>query len=215
MSPKVSEEHLEARRQQIVDAATTCFARSGIHGTSLEDIRKEADLSRGAVYHYFKSKDDIIEALRGRSREEDEDLFKDLFDPGDPGATLVRLLVKGALRNSEGPGNRDARLALFLWAEALLNERVLMTQKALFKPWDKILPQLIKDAQAKGQINPDLEPDAVMFAVKALVTGASVLLAWDEDVDLEGGTAVIRSLLVGDFWKGEPPGDLKDRRGDS
>ena len=75
--PKVSEEHLEARRQQIVDAAVQCFARSGIHGTSLDDIRLEADLSRGAVYHYFKSKEDIIDALRERSVSEDADLYSD------------------------------------------------------------------------------------------------------------------------------------------
>ena len=202
--PKVSEEHLEARRQQIVDAAVTCFARSGIHGTSLEDIREEADLSRGAVYHYFKSKDDIIEALRERSRGEDQEIFKNLVDPDDPGATLLRLLGEGCLRNADGAGNTDARVALFLWAEALLNERVLKTQQSLFKPWETILPGLIRDAQASGQINRDLDPDAVFFVIKALAIGSSVLMAWDEGVDLEGAKSAIYSLFAGAFGQGAP-----------
>ena len=67
MAPKVSEQYLEERRNQILDAAVATFSRNGLHQTTIEDIRLEAGLSRGAVYHYFKSKEDIIDAIRGRS----------------------------------------------------------------------------------------------------------------------------------------------------
>ena len=55
MAPKVSEEHMEERRNQILDAAVATFSHKGFHQTTIEDIRLEAGLSRGAVYHYFKS----------------------------------------------------------------------------------------------------------------------------------------------------------------
>jgi AcrR family transcriptional regulator len=60
--PRVSEDHLERRRRQILDAARACFIRKGIHATSMQDIFAEADLSAGAVYRYFKSKNDLIKA---------------------------------------------------------------------------------------------------------------------------------------------------------
>ncbi|WP_149257640.1 TetR/AcrR family transcriptional regulator [Actinomadura sp. K4S16] len=60
--PRVSEEHLERRRRQILEAARTCFIRKGIHATSMQDIFAEAGLSAGAVYRYFKSKNEIVEA---------------------------------------------------------------------------------------------------------------------------------------------------------
>ncbi|MCQ0020046.1 TetR/AcrR family transcriptional regulator [Actinomadura madurae] len=60
--PRVSEEHLERRRRQILEAARACFVRKGIHETSMQDIFAEAGLSAGAVYRYFKSKNEIIEA---------------------------------------------------------------------------------------------------------------------------------------------------------
>ncbi|MEV3920323.1 TetR/AcrR family transcriptional regulator [Actinomadura coerulea] len=60
--PRVSEEHLERRRLQILEAARTCFIRKGLHATSMQDIFAEAGLSAGAVYRYFKSKNEIIEA---------------------------------------------------------------------------------------------------------------------------------------------------------
>jgi AcrR family transcriptional regulator len=59
--PKVTEAHLEARRQQILDAALACFSRRGFHQSTMQDICQEAELSPGAVYRYFRSK-----AMTGR-----------------------------------------------------------------------------------------------------------------------------------------------------
>ena len=56
--PRVSDEHLAARRQQILDAARACFLRNGFHATSMQDVIGEAGLSVGAVYRYFKSKNE-------------------------------------------------------------------------------------------------------------------------------------------------------------
>ena len=64
--PRVSEAHLAARRQQILDAARTCFLRNGFHQTSMQDVIREAGLSVGAVYRYFPSKNDLITALAER-----------------------------------------------------------------------------------------------------------------------------------------------------
>lgn len=63
--PKVTEEHIEARRRQILSAALRCFARQGFHRTTMQDIFREADLSPGAVYSYFKGKDELIAAIIG------------------------------------------------------------------------------------------------------------------------------------------------------
>ena len=55
--------HLAARRQQILDAALICFDRSGFHRSPMQDIFDQSGLSAGAVYRYFASKEDIIEAI--------------------------------------------------------------------------------------------------------------------------------------------------------
>ena len=61
--PKVSQAHLDARRQQIVDAARACFALHGFARTSMADIVEKSGLSNGAIYRYFTSKDDIVIAV--------------------------------------------------------------------------------------------------------------------------------------------------------
>ena len=61
--PKVTVEHKEARRRQVLDAALACFEAKGLHGTTMQDIITASGLSAGAIYTYFASKDAIIEAI--------------------------------------------------------------------------------------------------------------------------------------------------------
>ncbi|WP_186393011.1 MULTISPECIES: TetR/AcrR family transcriptional regulator [unclassified Pannonibacter] len=58
--PRISPEKLEERRQQIRAAAARCFARKGIQATTMREIFAEAGLSAGAVYNYYKTKDELI-----------------------------------------------------------------------------------------------------------------------------------------------------------
>ncbi|MGI5203150.1 TetR/AcrR family transcriptional regulator [Spirillospora sp. CA-108201] len=117
--PRVSEEHRERRRRQILDAARTCFIRKGIHATSMQDIFAEAGLSAGAVYRYFKSKNEIIEANIAVVIGDLRTFFTDLAE-GDPllpvdevAGRLASRVV--ALSGDDGP----LRLAPQAWALAM------------------------------------------------------------------------------------------------
>jgi AcrR family transcriptional regulator len=67
--PKVSQEHLEARRAQILDGARRCFARWGYDGATVPRLEQAIGLSHGAIFNYFPSKLDLFVAL---AREEHE-----------------------------------------------------------------------------------------------------------------------------------------------
>ena len=79
--PKVSEAHIAARRQQILEAARVCVARQGFHQTNIQDICKEAELSPCAVYRYFPSKDHIIAATCTDCQQGILDLIDSLDGP--------------------------------------------------------------------------------------------------------------------------------------
>jgi AcrR family transcriptional regulator len=51
------------KRRQILDAAVGVFARQGFHATRVSDIADEAGVAYGLVYHYFRSKDDVLNEL--------------------------------------------------------------------------------------------------------------------------------------------------------
>ena len=56
-------EAVEDKRRQLLDAAVRVFARKGFHASRVGDIAEEAGVAHGLLYHYFKSKNDVLEAV--------------------------------------------------------------------------------------------------------------------------------------------------------
>jgi AcrR family transcriptional regulator len=61
--PRVSQDHLDARRQQILDGARVCFARYGYEGATVRRLEEATSLSRGAIFHHFRDKESLFLAL--------------------------------------------------------------------------------------------------------------------------------------------------------
>jgi AcrR family transcriptional regulator len=61
--PKVSQEHLDARRAQILDGARRAFAEHGYDGATVVRLEEATGLSRGAIFHYFENKNDLFVEL--------------------------------------------------------------------------------------------------------------------------------------------------------
>src|ERR1700674_203235 len=92
--PRVSEEYMAGRREEILGAAKTCFAREGFHATSMRDIYRACGLSPGAVYNPFASKEEIVRALgeeRLRAAQERREALELIEDPIE----ALRLLAAG------------------------------------------------------------------------------------------------------------------------
>src|SRR3954462_15078322 len=68
--PKVSEEHLEARREQILEGARRAFARHGYEGATVARLEEEIGLSRGAIFNYFPDKWSLFFELASRDQYE-------------------------------------------------------------------------------------------------------------------------------------------------
>ena len=61
--PKISDEKKDARRRQILDGARRCFAEHGYEGATVARLEQAIGLSRGAIFNYYASKDDLFLAL--------------------------------------------------------------------------------------------------------------------------------------------------------
>jgi AcrR family transcriptional regulator len=68
--PKVSEEHLEARREQILEGARRAFGRHGYEGATVARLEEETGLSRGAIFNYFPDKWSLFFELASRDQYE-------------------------------------------------------------------------------------------------------------------------------------------------
>ncbi|HCT81305.1 MAG TPA: TetR/AcrR family transcriptional regulator [Micromonosporaceae bacterium] len=61
--PRVSQDQLEARRQEILAAARACFAQYGYEGATVRRLEEATGLSRGAIFHHFRDKDSLFLAV--------------------------------------------------------------------------------------------------------------------------------------------------------
>jgi AcrR family transcriptional regulator len=61
--PKVTQEHLDARRAEILDGARRAFAEHGYEGATVAKLEEATGLSRGAIFHYFENKNDLFVEL--------------------------------------------------------------------------------------------------------------------------------------------------------
>ena len=73
----------EERRKEFVDAAEKLFKKNGIVDTTVNNIVKELDVAKGLFYYYFKSKDDVIDAISEKYNEAFRDSMKKSMDEED------------------------------------------------------------------------------------------------------------------------------------
>jgi TetR/AcrR family transcriptional regulator, repressor for uid operon len=211
--PKVSPQHLEARRQQILDAALTCFDRAGFHGASMQDIFHESGLSTGAVYRYFDSKEAIIEALAEERHAKEAALIDQAMRIDDPRAALHRLADLYFVWLTDPDEQRRRRLGLQIWAEAVHNDRL---RAAVQRGADQrlLLTGLLQRAQRRQTLNPDIDPEAMTRVYLALVQGFLIQQAWQPEVDvgpyLRQLHILIDSTMTGTADPGSPtPADAR------
>jgi len=197
--PKVSEEHLDARRRQIVDAAIVCFVRNGFHRATMQDICREAGLSAGAVYRYFSSKDELIEAIADERHAREAGFMGQALEVG--GAEGLRALGRASFSSlADADERRRRQLGVQVWAEAVLNPAI---RKLIMDGIDRgrtVTAQLVRDAQERGELAPGLDPDSVARVLLAMFQGFILQQAWDERVDvaayLETAEAFLDALVT-------------------
>jgi AcrR family transcriptional regulator len=122
--PKISEEQREARRLQILDVAARCFARQGFHRTTMEDIVRTLKSSPGAVYCYFRGKNDIVEAIAEQRHNRESALLAELLASGNVAEGLQHL-ARTFFEMLQDPKERERRkVTIQIWAESLRDKRI-------------------------------------------------------------------------------------------
>lgn len=175
LSPKVQAE----RRARILDAAERCFARSGFHGATMQDICRAAGVSAGALYVYFRSKEDLIEGLSQRDREE----LRAEFARAAEGVDLVEGLAR-VLRSCVLDEPQDkARLLLEMGAEATRNDAVASSLRACDLDVHAALSTALRDAAERGQIAPAMPIDDLAELMGVVVHGLFWRRATDPGFD--------------------------------
>lgn len=189
--PKLKPSTQAARREHILDAAERCFARSGFHRTTMQDICKEAKVSPGALYLYFASKEELIAGISERDRSHLAEQLTELASADDLLAALRRIAEHYAI---EEPRHKRV-LCMEIAAESTRNDAV----GEIFRSVDRYVidsfEQLFTQAREAGKIDPAIDPRLLAQMIVLIGDGLFWRRAIDPDYDAAAMLPAIMDLV--------------------
>jgi AcrR family transcriptional regulator len=174
--PRLSEALRAQRRRHILVSAWSCFSRGGFHATSMDDVIAATGMSSSAVYRYFRSKDELIDAAADEALSLTRELFARLLatEPTPtPAETLVALGEELRVR-STNPGYDLSRILIQTWAEALRRPDLSARTRVFYQEASGQLIELTTRWREEGYLPADADPEAVASVMFTLMRGLLV-----------------------------------------
>lgn len=183
--PKISEEKRQARRDQILAASWRCFARRGLHSTSMEDIVREAKLSFGAVYLYYKSKDDLIQAAFSMAFHEMQAFLVPIIrrEPAYPPSVFVRETTKVLTVYAHRDQLNFGVSFLMGWGEAEFNPKVKELVSNGQRAYREELTAVVRKWQERGDVGSETKPENIAKVMLSFFLGFIVQSAMIGGID--------------------------------
>ena len=170
--PKVVPEYKEEAKSRILEAANKVFAERGYHEATMDDIAKRLGVSKGAIYLYFSSKEDLFEAMcKTAPQAFKEILFSSFGNEVNPIQSATEFFDKMLKMSASNPG-----LSFEILSEASRNPSLKRILKQNHQEYEEVLTNFLAEGRKRRIVgdNLDLRPLANSFI--ALWNGLETLL---------------------------------------
>lgn len=182
MAPRISDEAKEARREHILAAALECFSAKGYYASTVDDIVSYCGLSKGSVYNYFNSKEEIFIHLLQNEREQSLRQLKTALDKLDSPLEKLKFWI-----NSDIPYSIEKkkfmRVHIEFWLYSTDTADVHHILKDRFDEMFGMVKEIIRSAQQAGEIRNELDADTAASMFWSLHDGIwlHTTIGYDED----------------------------------
>jgi AcrR family transcriptional regulator len=160
------------------------------------------ELSPGAVYRYFRSKEDIIAAQAERGQAQNAEAIEAAMQQPETLGVFNELIRTFFIEMENLKSAEFCALNVELISEAPRNERIRDALTRTGRQVREVLIGLVQDAQARGEIAAELDPEAVARSMVALYQGFVTQKLVEPDIDVAAYAEVLRALFGGRFWQG-------------
>jgi AcrR family transcriptional regulator len=198
--PRVTEQYRASRRAEIIAAAARLFAVNGFHATSMADIITECGLSAGAVYRYFRSKEELIGSVAETGLSSADDAFDKLLADGavpspEQAVTAMIRAISGPIAHDPVIGVDLTRIGVQVWAEAVRNPELAARASEVYQRLRGYFAEVARRGQAAGTLPTDAVPEQMGAIMLSLVQGFIVQRLLVSDTTTDGYLAGMTALL--------------------
>ena len=176
----------EEKRQLILDAAVRVFARDGYHTSRVADIATEAGIAHGLLYHYFRSKEEVLITVFRENWSELLGRLRAVEESEGPADEKLRGIVKIILRT----WRNDPALVTVMVREVARSAH-LQTQVDDVRAAIASIQRVIEEGQREGVFDAELEPRLTAWIVYGGLE--ELLTGWVLGLLPEGDEAVARA----------------------
>lgn len=204
--PKLSEDQMIDRRKQIMHAALVCAARKGFHQTSMRDICKDAKMSIGAVYNYYKSKEEILAAITKEGQQAKKLMMEKIRKCKNAKESFRELFKHIFLAYRNDSFRTYGAIDLETYCEATRNEeirRIMLDECALLA---NPLMEIIRKWQREEEVRSDIDPRYLANYLIALSLGIKIHLLVQPELTVEGFEEIVEKAFIETIWPQLKPG---------
>jgi AcrR family transcriptional regulator len=188
----------EEKRRLILDAAVRVFARKGFHTSRVGDIAEEAGVAHGLLYHYFASKDEVLETIFRENWSLLLERIHAVEASGEPAREQLRHVAAIVLRT----WSHEPDVVRVLVREIARSPEIQERIAELVKPIEAIR-RIIERGQENGEFRADLDPAlaAVVFygGIDELLTGWVLGQLPSGDAEVEAAERTVADVLCAGF----------------
>lgn len=203
-----------SRRKGILDAAMALFDRQGYASTTVDDVAAAAGISKGSIYNYFESKQDIYTQLFNRAVLQDE-ADVDALVAGPIGAGRKLCAILDYWYQGLAVDLKIGRLTLEFWATAARETRtgsLAENLQAAYGRWISLIGRIIQEGIDSGEMDPRVNPQTHATLFLGLIHGLVLhaILGIGSLVD-EKFMASMKQSILGGLGIRQAPADRQEQ----
>lgn len=145
----------------ILAAATRLFAARGFAGTSVAEVVAAARVTKGALYHYYRSKDELLHAVYARVLVEQTERLAAIAAGGQPADVRLRAAAVDVVESSAA---HLTELTVFVREWHRLSAETTSAVRAERRAYHERFRALVEEGQREGALRPDLDAELVTAA---------------------------------------------------
>ncbi len=174
------------KRRRILEAAQDVFGEVGFEAARMEEIARRAEVSKGTLYNFFDSKEDLLICAVEQASQDGLRTVTRAVDaaPGTPGsvlrATLRSLFVEVLPLRTGGPNVLHQQVWSLVARDPVARERVFAYLREFYRAREAQFEAVIREGAARGELRDDVDPAEVGQLLLAIFDGLVQRASFDE-----------------------------------
>jgi TetR/AcrR family transcriptional regulator len=155
-------------QRRILEVATREFAEKGLAGARVAEIAEQAGVNKQLLYYYFGSKEGLYSAVLGSVVSVARNLIVGLADHDNLTDVFLQAITLESIER------RRTLRRLWMWEALERGDQPILRQEERGEAWERSV-DLVRQAQARNEIDPALDPEMVMLGVDAVLNAPHML----------------------------------------